>query len=132
VFPHLITAANVPKLVKTGDVDWDGVDAAFCCLPHATTQVQPRRAVCYVLHPACHVVLTLSDVDRLARAFTAQFKTMDDTVAHADLLRVQGITTGKLSLQIRHSLCAAAVLPKHKCSPPQPLGRCASRWPSSV
>jgi len=40
VFPHLITAANVPKLVKTGDVDWDGVDAAFCCLPHATTQVR--------------------------------------------------------------------------------------------
>lgn len=39
VFPHLITAANVPKLVKTGDVNWDGVDAAFCCLPHATTQV---------------------------------------------------------------------------------------------
>ena len=39
MFPHLITAANVPKLVKTGDVDWDGVDAAFCCLPHATTQV---------------------------------------------------------------------------------------------
>ena len=39
MFPHLITAANVPKLVKTGDVNWDGVDAAFCCLPHATTQV---------------------------------------------------------------------------------------------
>ena len=39
VFPHLKMAADVPKLVKTGDVDWDGVDAAFCCLPHATTQV---------------------------------------------------------------------------------------------
>ena len=39
VFPHLITAADVPKLVKTGDVDWDCIDAAFCCLPHATTQV---------------------------------------------------------------------------------------------
>lgn len=38
VFPHLMTATNVPKLVKIGDVDWDQVDAAFCCLPHATTQ----------------------------------------------------------------------------------------------
>ena len=38
MFPHLITAANVPKLVKTGEVDWDSIDAAFCCLPHATTQ----------------------------------------------------------------------------------------------
>ena len=41
VFPHLKMAADVPRLVKTGDVDWDGVDAAFCCLPHATTQVAP-------------------------------------------------------------------------------------------
>ena len=38
MFPHLITARGVPRLVKTGDVDWDAVDAAFCCLPHATTQ----------------------------------------------------------------------------------------------
>ena len=38
VFPHLISAAGVPKLVKIGDVNWDSVDAAFCCLPHATTQ----------------------------------------------------------------------------------------------
>lgn len=39
VFPHLVTATDVPRLVKTGDVAWDDVDAAFCCLPHATTQV---------------------------------------------------------------------------------------------
>ena len=49
VFPHLKMAADVPKLVKTGDVDWDGVDAAFCCLPHATTQVAPCN-----WHTDCH------------------------------------------------------------------------------
>lgn len=38
VFPHLVTATNVPRLTKVGDVDWDSIDAAFCCLPHATTQ----------------------------------------------------------------------------------------------
>lgn len=38
VYPHLVTATNVPKLVKIADVDWDSIDAAFCCLPHATTQ----------------------------------------------------------------------------------------------
>ncbi|KAK9811353.1 hypothetical protein WJX72_002335 [[Myrmecia] bisecta] len=38
VFPHLVTATDVPNLIKVGDVDWDNVDAAFCCLPHATTQ----------------------------------------------------------------------------------------------
>ena len=39
VFPHLVTAAaDVPTLAKIGDVDWGGIDAAFCCLPHATTQ----------------------------------------------------------------------------------------------
>ena len=33
-----MTATNVPRLTKVGDVDWDSIDAAFCCLPHATTQ----------------------------------------------------------------------------------------------
>jgi len=38
VFPHLVAATNVPKLVKIEDVDYSAVDAIFCCLPHATTQ----------------------------------------------------------------------------------------------
>lgn len=38
VFPHLVAASDVPKLVKIDDVDFAGVDAVFCCLPHATTQ----------------------------------------------------------------------------------------------
>ena len=38
VYPHLRTATDVPTLVKIADVNWDEVDAAFCCLPHATTQ----------------------------------------------------------------------------------------------
>lgn len=38
MFPHLVTATNVPRLTKVGDVDWGSIDAAFCCLPHATTQ----------------------------------------------------------------------------------------------
>ena len=38
MFPHLVTATNVPTLAKIGDVDWGDIDAAFCCLPHATTQ----------------------------------------------------------------------------------------------
>lgn len=38
VYPHLIAAANVPNLCKIDEVDWNAVDAAFCCLPHATTQ----------------------------------------------------------------------------------------------
>ena len=38
VFPHLRTAPAVPRLTKIEDVAWEGVDAVFCCLPHATTQ----------------------------------------------------------------------------------------------
>ena len=38
VFPHLVTATNVPTLTKIAEVDWSEIDAAFCCLPHATTQ----------------------------------------------------------------------------------------------
>lgn len=38
VFPHLLTATDVPRLCKIEDVAWAAVDAVFCCLPHATTQ----------------------------------------------------------------------------------------------
>lgn len=39
VYPHLeaVTRGLAP-LTKIDDVDWNSVDAAFCCLPHATTQ----------------------------------------------------------------------------------------------
>lgn len=42
VFPHLLTAVDVPKLVKIDDLDFSNIDAAFCCLPHATTQVREK------------------------------------------------------------------------------------------
>jgi N-acetyl-gamma-glutamyl-phosphate reductase len=37
VFPHL-SGLGAPDLVKIEDADWSGLDAVFCCLPHATTQ----------------------------------------------------------------------------------------------
>ncbi len=37
IFPHLGTL-DLPIPVKIEDADWSGVDLAFCCLPHGTTQ----------------------------------------------------------------------------------------------
>ena len=37
IFPHLSGAADLP-VVKAGDVDWAGIDVAFSCLPHGTSQ----------------------------------------------------------------------------------------------
>jgi N-acetyl-gamma-glutamyl-phosphate reductase len=37
VFPHL-GGLDLPVLTRVEDVDWSDIDAAFCCLPHATTQ----------------------------------------------------------------------------------------------
>ncbi len=37
VYPHL-AGLGLPALVKNDDVDWDGVEAAFCGLPHGTSQ----------------------------------------------------------------------------------------------
>jgi N-acetyl-gamma-glutamyl-phosphate reductase len=37
VFPHL-GGLDLPNLIAMDQVDWQGVDAVFCCLPHATTQ----------------------------------------------------------------------------------------------
>jgi N-acetyl-gamma-glutamyl-phosphate reductase len=37
VFPHL-GRLDLPALVKIDEVDWSGIDLAFCGLPHGTTQ----------------------------------------------------------------------------------------------
>ncbi|MBC6440063.1 MAG: N-acetyl-gamma-glutamyl-phosphate reductase [Rhodospirillales bacterium] len=37
VYPHLAHIA-LPDMVAIDDVDWSGIDAVFCCLPHGTTQ----------------------------------------------------------------------------------------------
>ncbi len=37
VFPHLFML-DLPRLVEWEKVDWSGLDAAFCGLPHGTTQ----------------------------------------------------------------------------------------------
>ncbi len=37
IFPHLAGPADLP-VVKAGDVDWSGIDVAFSCLPHGTSQ----------------------------------------------------------------------------------------------
>ena len=37
VFPHLANL-GLPDLVKNDEVDWSGIDAVFCGLPHATSQ----------------------------------------------------------------------------------------------
>lgn len=37
VFPHL-SGLGLPDLVTNDEVDWSGIDAVFCGLPHATSQ----------------------------------------------------------------------------------------------
>jgi N-acetyl-gamma-glutamyl-phosphate reductase len=37
VFPHL-AHLDLPDLVAIDGLDWSGIDAVFCCLPHGTTQ----------------------------------------------------------------------------------------------
>lgn len=37
VFPHL-RAQGLPDLVTVEELDWSGIDAAFCCLPHGASQ----------------------------------------------------------------------------------------------
>ncbi len=37
IFPHLSGLADLP-VVKADDVNWNGVDVAFSCLPHGTSQ----------------------------------------------------------------------------------------------
>ena len=43
VFPQF-APLNLPKLVTIEEVDWSGVDLAFCALPHGTTQLVIKKA----------------------------------------------------------------------------------------
>lgn len=37
IYPHL-ASIPLPDLVKVGEINWNNIDVAFCCLPHATSQ----------------------------------------------------------------------------------------------
>ncbi len=37
IYPHF-AVTKLPKLLKLDEVDFKGIDVAFCCLPHATSQ----------------------------------------------------------------------------------------------
>ena len=43
VFPQF-APLNLPKLITIEEVDWSGVDLAFCALPHGTTQLVIKKA----------------------------------------------------------------------------------------
>lgn len=62
VFPHLGDAGSQP-LVKIADVDFSGVDAAFCCLPHATTQAIIKELPRHVKVVDLSADFRLADVD---------------------------------------------------------------------
>ena len=42
VFPHL-GGLKLPTLIKIDDVDWSGIDFAYCCLPHGSSQAIVAR-----------------------------------------------------------------------------------------
>ena len=53
VFPHLFML-DLPGLVEWEKVDWSGLDAAFCGLPHGTTQ--EITAAVLAANPAIKVI----------------------------------------------------------------------------
>jgi len=53
VFPHLFML-DLPTLVRWEDVDWTGLDAVFCGLPHGTTQ--EITAAVLAANPAIKVI----------------------------------------------------------------------------
>jgi hypothetical protein len=62
VFPHL-GAGTDASLVKIADVDFSSVDAAFCCLPHATTQAIIKELPSHVKVVDLSADFRLADVD---------------------------------------------------------------------
>lgn len=77
VFPHLITAAAVPPLTTIEEVDWSGVDAAFCCLPHATTQEVIKGLPSHIKVVDLSADFRLKDVNTYAEWYGGEHKAPD-------------------------------------------------------
>jgi len=74
VFPHLLTATDVPALVKIADVDWSKIDGAFCCLPHATTQATLASLPDHVKVVDLSADFRLKDVNTYAEWYGGEHK----------------------------------------------------------
>ncbi|CAG9463855.1 unnamed protein product [Pedinophyceae sp. YPF-701] len=66
IYPHLLNATDVPRLIKNAEVDWSQIDGAFCCLPHATTQEIVKTIPKHVKIVDLSADFRLSDVETYA------------------------------------------------------------------
>jgi N-acetyl-gamma-glutamyl-phosphate reductase len=65
VFPHL-AGLGLPSLTKIEEVDWSGVDLAFCALPHGTTQAVVAKIPQHVRIVDISADFRLADLDSYA------------------------------------------------------------------
>jgi N-acetyl-gamma-glutamyl-phosphate reductase len=65
VFPHL-GGLDLPRLTKIDEVDWTGVDLAFCALPHGTTQAVVKTIPTHVKIIDISADFRLTDLDSYA------------------------------------------------------------------
>jgi N-acetyl-gamma-glutamyl-phosphate reductase len=65
VFPHL-GGLDLPRLTRIDEVDWSGVDIAFCALPHGTTQAVVKTIPVHVRIVDISADFRLTDVETYA------------------------------------------------------------------
>ena len=76
VFPHL-DGDGLPDLVKVEDVDYDGIDAVFCGLPHGTTQEIIAGLPAHLKIVDLSADFRLADVDVYAEWYGAPHRAPD-------------------------------------------------------
>ena len=69
VYPHL-AHLGLPDLVKWQDVDWNGIEVVFACLPHGASE----EVISQILHPGLKVIdlsadFRLKNADVYARTY---------------------------------------------------------------
>jgi N-acetyl-gamma-glutamyl-phosphate reductase len=65
VFPHL-AGLELPRLIKIDEIDWAGVDFAFCALPHGATQAVVKTIPQHVRIVDISADFRLTNVDSYA------------------------------------------------------------------
>jgi N-acetyl-gamma-glutamyl-phosphate reductase len=76
VFPHL-AGLSLPRLIKIDEVDWAGVDIAFCALPHGTTQAVVKTIPIHVRIIDISADFRLTDIESYAQWYGHPHQAVD-------------------------------------------------------
>lgn len=106
VYPHL-RYKNLPSLIRQEELDYAGIDLAFCCLPHGATQAVILNIPAYVRVVDLSADFRLSDPESYAKWYGHAHQALD----------LQRIAVYGLTEHAREDVAGARLVANPGCYP---------------